>query len=182
MTSPGLTIYGGRDSFNAYAGHLHSLGPLLRLAEWGLLLFAAIHVTFGLVLFLQNKSARPQAYHRNKTAGGSTLGSRTMPYTGLTVLVFVLFHQVNFHFVDKTETTIFDIVSSAFRNPLYVGLYVVAMLIVGLHVSHGFWSAFQTLGLNHGKYRPVISGLGLVFALLVIAGFGLIPVYIILAA
>ena len=177
-----LTIYGGSDSFNAYAEHLHSLGPLLKAAEWGLLLFALIHVTIGLILFLQNLSARPQRYCVNQAAGGRTLGSRTMPYTGMAVLVFVVFHLINFHFVDKANTTIFEIVHTAFQNFLYVGLYVAAMLVLAVHISHGFWSAFQTLGMNHSKYMPILSAVGLLFALLVGVGFGFIPIYIVLGA
>jgi succinate dehydrogenase / fumarate reductase, cytochrome b subunit len=173
-----LTIYGGSDPFNAYAEHLHALGPLLRAAETGLLLMALIHVATGLILFLQNLYARPQRYCVNKSAGGRSLGSRTMPYTGLLILGFVLFHLLNFHFVDKSATTIFEIVSTAFQNPIYVAIYVAAMLIVAVHVSHGFWSAFQTLGMNHGKYMPIISTAGLMFAIAIGIGFGCIPLFV----
>ena len=173
-----LTIYGGRDSFNAYAEHLHALGLLVRLAEIGLLVFAGIHITTGVILFFQNWSARPERYAVKKSGGGRTIGSRTMPYTGLLILVFVVFHLLNFHFVDKTQTTIHDIVSSAFSNPVYVLLYVIAMIIVALHVSHGFWSAFQTIGFNHPKYMPIIKGLGLVLTFAVAFGFGLLPIYL----
>ncbi len=177
-----LTIYGGRDAFNGYAEHLHSLGLLLKVAEFGLLLFALIHIATGLILFLQNWSARPKRYCVDKSAGGRTLGSRTMPYTGVAILAFVVFHLVNFHFVDKMDTTIFDIVTIAFQNPVYVALYVVAMILVAIHVSHGLWSAFQTLGMNHTKYMPMITTAGLVFAVLVGFGFGFLPIYIAMIA
>ena len=101
-----------------------------------------------------------------------------MPYTGLFLLAFVIFHLINFHFVDKTNTTIYNIVSSAFDNPWYVFLYVIAMIVVAVHVSHGFWSAFQTLGADHPKYTPFIKGVGLLFSLFVGFGFGLIPIYL----
>lgn len=87
-----------------------------------------------------------------------------------------------FHFVDKTNTTIFEVVHTAFQNFLYVGFYVAAMLVLAVHISHGFWSAFQTLGMNHSKYMPIISAAGLVFALLVGVGFGFIPIYIVFGA
>ena len=77
-----LTLYMGKDAFNSYAEHLHSLGPLLTLAEWGLLIFAVIHISTGLLLFYQNFKARPERYAVSKRAGGRTLGSATMPYTG----------------------------------------------------------------------------------------------------
>lgn len=173
-----LTLYMGKDAFNSYAQHLHSLGPLLTLAEWGLLIFAIIHISTGLFLFYQNYKARPTRYAVNKRAGGRTLGSATMPYTGVLLLLFVIYHLFNFHFVDKTNTTIFQIVSNAFAQPGYVLIYTFAMVIAAVHVSHGFWSAFQTLGANHPKYTPFLRGLSLVFSLIVGIGFGFIPVYV----
>ena len=173
-----MTIYMGKDAFNSYAEHLHALGPLLVLAEWGLLIFAVIHISTGLFLFYQNFKARPTRYAVNKRAGGRTLGSATMPYTGVILLLFVIYHLFNFHFVDKTHTTIFQIVSNAFAQPSYVLIYTGAMIIAAVHVSHGFWSAFQTLGANHPKYTPFLRGLSLVFSLIVGIGFGFIPVYV----
>ena len=173
-----LTIYAGKDAFNSYAQHLHSLGPLLTLAEWGLLLFAAIHICTGLLLFYQNYKARPARYAVNKRAGGRTLGSATMPYTGVILLLFVIYHLFNFHFVDKTHTTIFQIVSTAFSKPSYVVIYTFAMIVAAVHVSHGLWSAFQTLGVDHPKYTPFLRGLSIVFSLIVGIGFGFIPVYV----
>jgi len=173
-----LTIYMGKDVFNSYAEHLHSLGPLVTVAEWGLLIFAVVHVSTGLFLFYQNFKARPQRYAVNKRAGGRTLGSATMPYTGVVLLLFVFYHLFNFHFVDKTHTTIFQIVSNAFAQPGYVLIYTFAMIIAAVHVSHGFWSAFQTLGANHPKYTPFLRGLSIVFSLIVGIGFGFIPIYV----
>lgn len=172
-----LTIYGGKDAFNSYASHLHSLGPILTVAEIGLLVFAMVHILSGSLLFWGNLKARPQRYIMKKSAGGRTIGSSTMPYTGFLVLLFVIFHLMNFHFVDKTNTTIFQIVQNAFSNPIYVGIYVAAMLVVGIHVSHGFWSAFQTLGANHPKYMPLIKGFSICFSLIVGMGFGFLPIY-----
>jgi succinate dehydrogenase / fumarate reductase cytochrome b subunit len=177
-----LTIYGGKEMFLSYAEHLHSLGVLLKFVEWGLLTFALIHVITGLTLFYQNYKARPTRYKTNKRAGGRTLGSATMPYTGILLLLFVIMHLINFHFADKTDTTIFAIVSRAFENPIYVLIYTAAMVVAGIHVSHGFWSAFQTLGANHPKYMPFIQTLSLVFAVIVTIGFGALPIYFSLIA
>lgn len=173
-----LTMYGGGAAFNAYAAKLHSLGILLNAAEWGLLLFATVHILTGATLFLENFRARPVRYAVKKTAGGRSLGSATMPYTGAILLVFVVFHLLNFHFVDKSQTTIFQIVSATFKNPLNVALYVAAMIVAAIHVSHGLWSAFQSLGANHPKYMPLIRMAGLVFSIIVGIGFGSLPIYI----
>ncbi len=172
-----LTIYGGKDFFNAYAEHLHALGPLLVVAEWILLTLAVVHVLTGAILFYQNFRSRPIGYSVKKRAGGRTLGSATMPYTGFIILAFVIFHLLNFHFVDKSNTTIYQIVSDAFADPVYVCMYIAAMIVVAVHVSHGFWSLFQTVGANHPKYMPLVMGAGIVFSLIVGIGFGFIPIY-----
>ncbi len=177
-----LTVYGGKAAFNNYADKLHSLGVLIYVFELGLLTLALIHVPFGLVLFYQNMKARPVRYHVNKSGGGRTIGSATMPYTGIFLLIFVIFHLMNFTFVDKTGTTIYEIVSSAFSNPLYVAYYILAMIVAAIHVSHGLWSAFQTLGASHPKYTPAIRTASLIFALVVGLGFGLLPIYFSISA
>ena len=173
-----LTLYGGRDAFNAYAEHLHALGPVIILVEWGLLTLAIIHVFTGLLLFLQNLKARPIRYAVNKNGGGRTLSSRLMPYTGFVILLFLIYHLLQFHFVDKTFTTIYDIVSLAFANVLNLSFYLVAMVVVALHIRHGFWSLFQTLGANHPKYMPIIMGGSIVLSLIFGIGFGFLPVYV----
>lgn len=177
-----LTIYGGKDTFNAYAERLHSLGPLLNVAEWILLTLAVIHVLTGAILFYQNFRSRPVGYSVKKRAGGRSLGSATMPYTGFIILTFVVFHLLNFHFVDKNNTTIYQIVSNAFADPVYVSIYLAAMIVVAVHVSHGFWSLFQTIGANHPKYMPLVMGASIVFSLIVGIGFGFIPIYFALIA
>jgi succinate dehydrogenase / fumarate reductase, cytochrome b subunit len=177
-----MTIYGGMDAFNSYSQHLHSLGPLVPIAETGLLIFALIHILTGATLFWQNFKARPQRYTGKKWGGGRTIGSATMPYTGFIILMFVILHLVNFHFVDKTHASIFEIVHTAFSNPVYVAIYTIAMLVVALHVSHGFWSLFQTLGANHPKYMPLIRGMGWVVSIIFAVGFGFLPIYVSLMA
>ena len=173
-----FTIFGGGELFNSYAEHLQSLGIVLRGVEAGLVCFALVHIGTGLFLFFQNRAARPVRYKINRRAGGRTLGSATMPYTGLLLLCFILFHLVQFTFADKTEATIYEIVSTAFQSPVYIILYIAAVVIAGVHVSHGFWSAFQSFGLNHPKYMPLIRGIGLFLALVVAVGFGSLPVYL----
>ena len=172
-----LILYSGRDAFNSYAEKLHSLGSIITMAEFGLLFFAIIHILIGATLFYQNLRARPIRYSINKWAGGRSIGSVTMPYTGFLLLIFVIIHLLNFHFIEKNDTTIFQIVTDAFAKPGYIAMYVAAMIVVAIHVSHGFWSAFQTIGANHPKYMPVIRGLSIVFSIALGVGFGFIPIY-----
>ncbi len=173
-----FAIYGGKAAFNGYAEKLQSLGPLLYFFRAGLIVFALIHITTGLILFLQNRSARPVSYATYASAGGRTLSSRTMPYTGLIILAFVIFHLFHFTWVDKTTTTIFDLVTLAFNRPEVTALYTALMVVVALHVRHGFWSAFQTLGANHPKYMPAVSLVSIAAGVAVAVGFGLLPIVV----
>lgn len=177
-----LTLYGGQDLFTSYVNHLHALGPLITVAELGLLAFAIIHIVIGSLLFYQNLMARPVRYKVNKDAGGRTIGSITQPYTGYIILVFVIFHLINFHFAEHTNETLFRLVFTTLTSPLYMITYVLAMIAVALHVSHGFWSLFQTLGANHPKYMPIIQKLGIAVSVVFGVGFGLIPIFISLIA
>jgi succinate dehydrogenase / fumarate reductase cytochrome b subunit len=117
-------------------------------------------------------------YECDRGAGGRTLSSVTMPYTGFIILAFVVFHLINFSFADRSQRTIFEIVFSAFANPVYMVVYVFVMIVLAFHVRHGFWSAFQTVGANHPKYMPAISALSLVVSLIFGLGFGLLPIYL----
>ena len=177
-----LTLYGGQDLFTSYVNHLHALGPLITVAELGLLAFAIIHIVIGTLLFYQNLMARPVRYKVNKDAGGRTIGSITQPYTGYIILAFVIFHLINFHFAEHTNETLFRLVFTTLTSPLYMITYVLAMIAVALHVSHGFWSLFQTLGANHPKYMPIIQKFGIAVSVVFGVGFGLIPIFISLIA
>jgi len=174
------SIFWGRHAFNSYAEHLHSLGVFVTIAETGLLSLFLLHSITGLSLFLQNRVARGDRYAVQKTAGGRTWGSRTMPYTGVIILGFILLHLFNFHFVNH-DSPIADIVSPILTTPLYTFLYAAAMMVLGLHISHGFWSLFQSLGVNHPKYDTflrVISWIGCI----VIAGIFLAIILLLLVS
>lgn len=173
-----LTLYGGRDFFLSYVDHLHALGYLVTAAEIGLIVCALAHIFTGLLLFVENYRARPVNYAVQKSAGGSTLGSRTAPYTGVLILVFVVIHLLTFRLVDKTATNDYLILTQKFTQFGWALFYAVGVVIVAVHVSHGFWSGFQTLGLNHPKYMPYIRTLGILFSVVVGAGFASIPVFV----
>jgi succinate dehydrogenase / fumarate reductase cytochrome b subunit len=173
-----LTIYGGKGSFLSYVERLHSLGSLVTLTELGLAVFAVLHIAIGLLLFVQNLQARPVRYAIQKRAGGRTIGSITAPYTGLLILVFIIIHLLKFRFVDKTTTNDFIILSETFARIGYVLFYLVGVVVLAVHVSHGFWSGFQTIGLNHPKYMPFIQRFGIFFSIALGVGFASIPLYI----
>ncbi|MBF0117469.1 MAG: succinate dehydrogenase cytochrome b subunit [Desulfobacterales bacterium] len=177
-----LTLYGGKFFFLSYVTRLHSLGIIINIAEICLLFMAIVHIGMGCLLFYENTKARPIKYAIKVSGGGRTIGSSTMPYTGLFLFLFIIMHLFNFHFVDKGEKTIYKIVTDILSNPFYVAFYIFAMGVVAIHVSHGFWSVFQTLGLNHPKYMPLIKNIGIAFSIIIGIGFGFIPIYISLFA
>lgn len=174
-----LTIYAGKESFLSYVDHLHSFEALVTVAEFGLIFFAVLHIGMGLYLFLENRRARPVAYAVDKSAGGRTIGSRTAPYTGALILVFVIFHLIRFRFVDKMTINDFTILANTFAEfGFWTLFYIAGVIVVAVHVSHGFWSGFQTLGLNHPKYMPVLERVGIIFSLIIGIGFASIPVFL----
>jgi succinate dehydrogenase / fumarate reductase cytochrome b subunit len=175
-----LSILYGPESLTAYADKLHSLGPVITLAELGLIALAIVHVSTGLWLFIGNLTAWPERYAVSRSAGGKTISSRTMPYTGLLILAFVVIHLLNFLFADMTDTTLGEVVYNYFKSPAGVVFYVGAVIIVGFHVRHGFWSAFQTVGANHPKYMPAVQVGSIIFAVALALGFGSLPVFVLL--
>ena len=172
-----LTFYFGKEAFLHYVETLHTLGPVIVAAELVLLAFAVIHVSTGALLFVRNWQARRTRYAVKKSAGGRTIGSRTMPYTGFLILLFVILHLSQFHFIDRTKMTPYDAAVSTFGNLIYALIYIGAVILVGVHIRHGFWSLFQSLGLNHEKYMPAIRTVGILFAIAAAVGFAFIPIY-----
>ena len=169
------TSFLGRTAFNSYSERLHSLGVLVYLFEICLLLVFLIHIITGVILYLENLKARPSRYNLDKDDGGRSWGSRTMPYTGLIMILFIFVHLDNFHFTDKS-VLVADLVRNLLGNPPLAAFYVFSLLSLALHVSHGFWSMFQSLGLNHPKYNGLIRTGALTFSILVGTVFILIPI------
>ena len=170
--------FAGAEAFNGYAAKLHSLQPYLSVFNIGLATLGLVHIVVGIILFFENLKARPTRYKVYQNPGGRTFGSNTMPYTGVLILIFVIFHLLKFTFVDKSVTPIYQQMAATFANPLWVIMYVAAMVIVAVHISHGFWSLFQTFGINHPRYMPLIMKLGLVVTLVFGFGFGILPIYL----
>ncbi len=168
------TAFLGREAFNSYAEHLHSLGFLIRVFEAGLLAVFIVHVSFGLNLFFENLEARPCRYEIDAGAGGRTPASRTMPYTGLLILVFIVHHLARFHFSEAGSIS--DLVRDNLSLPVTAGYYIFSLLALTLHVSHGFWSMTQTLGISHPKYDLLLNRLALIIAIIIGVVFMTIPI------
>jgi succinate dehydrogenase / fumarate reductase cytochrome b subunit len=188
-----LQIYLGREALNSYAENLKHMSALLWLARAGLLTIFVLHIVYGVKLYLANRAARPVLYVF-KQYREATWASRTMLRTGLVILAFVLFHLAHYTFgivqkapVKDTEGNVvyesfFDLKDSkdrqdvygmtiyGFRNPLISLLYIAAMAFLASHLSHGFQGLFQSLGLNHSRWQPLLRGASLVVAVVVFVG------------
>jgi succinate dehydrogenase / fumarate reductase cytochrome b subunit len=127
-----------------------------------------------------NRRARPVQYKKNDTQENSSFFSRTMIWSGSIVFVFLIIHLNDFfveHRIFDEGGTMYEGVMEAFKMGWMVWLYVVAFILLGFHLGHGFASGFQTLGLNHKKYTPVIKFLGTAYSIIVPLAYAIIPLY-----
>lgn len=171
-----LLLLVGPAAFDKYAEALAS-NPLIIPAEIVLVALFLGHIVMGLKVTLENRKARPEPYAVRPDAGARTIASATMKYTGLFTLVFLVIHVATFKFFHEDGTSLHAHVVEWFQSALYALFYVLAMVFLGLHLGHGFQSAFQTLGLNHPRYAPAIRVTGIVFATVMAAGFGALPLW-----
>lgn len=178
-------IYVGSDAFNLYAHTLIS-NPLIYVAEAILAAIFLSHIGLAVKLTIENKAARPVDYYiKQKTGRGATFASSTMPYTGMIILIFLIKHLIDFKFgpvymatVDGVEMRdIYKTVVMHFQSPINVAWYIFAMVALGIHVSHGFWSAFQSIGFSHPKYNCLIKCASKGFAVLVTLGYAALPIF-----
>ncbi|RMD91574.1 MAG: succinate dehydrogenase [Calditrichaeota bacterium] len=177
------------DPYNKYSHFLISFGWLLIVAELILLAFFIFHIISGISVFLSKRKARSEGYVKVASAGKPSkknLSSVTMIYTGILMFIFIVIHLKTFKYGPHYTTTIdgvqmrdlHKLVWEVFQNPVYVIWYVAAMIFLGFHLRHGFWSAFQSLGIYHPRYTPVIYTIGVLVAIILAVGFLGIPIWI----
>ncbi len=176
-----LTLYAGNDAFNEYA-HLLESNPLLPLAEVGLASLFLVHIVFALLLTKQNKQSRSENYRASLGMGSKTLASTTMWITGPLLLVFLVIHIWDFRIAKELVETydLSEMVIDRLRSPLGFGIYAISIAALGFHMWHAFQSAFQTLGVSHPRYRNLIKHTGRLITVLLVAGFGGIPLYLLI--
>ncbi|TDN37627.1 succinate dehydrogenase cytochrome b subunit [Hymenobacter sp. UV11] len=175
-------------AFNTYS-HFMGTNPVIRTIEWGLVLGFGFHIYEALMLTRRNKGARSHGYTQWEAKQNSEWTSRNMGILGSIILVFLIVHLYNFFWRARFGTIdpdinhnddLYSLVVSSFHQWWYVILYVAAQASLGYHLWHGFRSGFQTLGLNHRKYMPLIKNFGYAFAVIVSAGFASMPLYFLL--
>lgn len=177
-------LYVGRDAFNLYVHTLteSSLHYVILVIEVVLFLGFLIHIVDGVKLTLENWKARPGRYAVKPEDPQANVASRTMWLSASIVFIFLVIHLKNFWYVYKfggmTEgVTMYDMVVEVFRDPVYSAIYLFAMFLLGFHLWHGFQSSFQSLGLHHRKYTPLIMTLGKIYTIIIAGGFATFPVY-----
>jgi succinate dehydrogenase / fumarate reductase cytochrome b subunit len=175
----------GQLKFNAYAKFMTTF-PLVKAVSY--LLYASIlfHAFDGILLAIQNRKARPVKYAYEKPGANSTWYARQMALLGTLIMVFLVIHMKRFWYemhwgelgLDADgNKDLYTVVAAAFSELWYVVLYVIMMGVLAFHLLHGFASSFQSLGLNHPRYTPIIKNVGVFFAVIVPIFFALIPVW-----
>lgn len=153
--------------------------PVIKVIEPILALGFIIHIIWASVLTLQNQKARPTKYALRNQSQNCTWASRNMYILGALVLAFLALHictiWYNFKFCDITDH--YELVSSRLEQPVYGIIYIIAAILLGLHLSHGFWSAFQTIGFSNQIWRKRLEYVAYFFAFVFGIGFSIIPLY-----
>jgi len=179
-----LMFDGTGELFNAGA-HFMSL-PIIRFGLQPVLAVGfIIHIIYAIILTLQNQKARPQKYATQNLGESSTWSSRNMFVLGGLVLVFIAMHLLHFFIPIQIQGNVHDdyqLVKELFTNGstglIYSGLYVVGAILLGLHLAHGFWSSFQSIGFSNTLWRARLEKLGYIYAIFIGAGFTTIPLYL----
>lgn len=187
------SIFVGADGINAYAEHLHSLGPLVWVFRIILLGLFGLHIFFGIQLTLENRAARVIDYNQKKNIRTS-FAAETMIYTGLVLLAFVIYHLLHFTMhVTNPEISVgaipldalgrndvFSMVVHSFQHFFISAVYAGAMVALLLHLSHAIQSLFQTIGILDSNTLPVMEKISRAAAIVIFVGFVAIPVSILL--
>ena len=162
-----------------------SHNPVIRIMEIVLFIGIIIHIVQALILTIQNNKARPIKYAINNGGSNSKWYSRSMGLLGTLLLLFLIIHLKHFWVVSRFtneitsgEETLFGEMKEVFESPLLVIVYVLGVISLGYHLLHGFQSAFQTLGLNHPKYTPIIKAFGFWFSIIISVVFASMPISI----
>jgi succinate dehydrogenase / fumarate reductase cytochrome b subunit len=176
-----LQMFEAPEHINAYGHFLHNLGELLWIERGIMLLAIGLHITVTVQLALRTKAARPIGYSR-KEAINSSYASRTMYWSGPIVLAFIIFHLLQFTagvlhpHATFTEGEVYANVVSGFQVWWVSLWYIIAVGLLCLHLSHGVWSMFQSVGLGHKRHTPLLKKAAQAVAILIFLGYSSIPI------
>ncbi len=200
-----MLIFLGEDAINSYSQFLHSLGPILWVVRIGLIVAAILHIWTSISLKLDNLGAKPDKYAVKKYLKAK-LTTRTMLWTGIAILLFVIYHIMHLTLgvtnpehvskqiysphnlahtaeavtVQLERTNVYEMVVLGFREPLIAIIYIIAVIIVAFHLNHAIQSMFQTLGWNNDNYFPKIKAASVLLSYLVGICLVSIPISVLL--
>jgi len=180
-----LQIFEGREKLNAYGHLLHSLSEPLWAVRAALIIAVVLHITATVQLALRNKAARPVGYSRRE-AVNSSYASRTMYWSGPIVLAFVIFHLLHLTAgmivpgAAFIEGDVYHNIVSGFQVWWVSAWYIFAICLLGLHLRHGIWSMFQSVGLNHPRYTSMLKQAAVWIAVIIVIGYIAIPISVLL--
>ncbi|MCS7035967.1 MAG: succinate dehydrogenase cytochrome b subunit [Saprospiraceae bacterium] len=179
----------GGEAFNTYA-HFMTTNPLIKTISYLLYTSILLHSVQGLLLWRYNRAARGQQRYAVSYTRPEERPARSMAWVGIIIFVFILIHLYQFwfqmHWGELEMKTyagyphevkdLYSLVSATYQDPFFVIFYAACMVVVGIHLWHGFWSAFHTLGLGHRKYVPAVRFIGMAYAVIIPLLFAIIPV------
>lgn len=184
-----LSIFAGANGINAYAQKLHEMAPVVWATRIVMGVAVLVHLVISIQITLENSEANPTKYAVSRYLR-ATFASKSMIYTGLLIGCFIGYHLLHFTIRALPGTVmgldaldrfdVFTMVVSAFQKLPIALLYVVGMIALFLHLSHGVQSTFQSMGLNNDKSLPAFSTFGRVLSTIFLIGYGAIPVAILI--
>jgi succinate dehydrogenase / fumarate reductase cytochrome b subunit len=183
-----LSIFAGPDGINAYADKLHALAPLVWTTRIVMGVAVLLHLILSIQITLENSAAKPDKYAVSRSLR-ATFASKNMIWTGVILGAFVAYHLLHFTFrVTPSDLVVqqdalarldvYTMVVASLKKAGIAAIYVIAMVSLFLHLSHGIQSTFQTLGLSNAKLLPSYGVGGKVLSGIFLVGYGAIPVLI----
>jgi len=187
-----LCLLYGNETYNLVA-HFMTTNLIIGIIEPILGIGFLLHILYSIYLTITNYKARPVKYKIRKSDPVSSWASRNMIILGFFILTFLIIHLINFfwklNFGEVSEIIVngvnmhdtYSLVSAVFINLWWVdAVYIVGAIALGFHISHGFWSAFQTIGLDNKNWRPRLILIAKLFSILIATGYAIIPIYFLL--
>jgi succinate dehydrogenase / fumarate reductase cytochrome b subunit len=175
-----------RDLYNSYSETLRE-SPLIKVVAYVLYISIILHALYALLITLRNRKAKPEKYMVNRSNENSSWTSQNMGLIGTIILLFIIVHLANFWariklglgeevLLDEMgHKDVYEVTYSLFQNIYFVIFYTLISVPLGLHLHHGFKSAFKTLGFYHKKGLAILAKVSLVYAIIISFGFGIIP-------
>lgn len=175
------------------AAHFMATNPAIKIMEPVLALGFIVHIMYALIVTIKNYMARPARYNKRNSQETGGWPSRNMFFLGSTIFIFLIIHIWNFFWKMRfagdpllDHITLngvqmensYNLVATMFKTSyIYSSLYILGAIALGFHLSHGFWSAFHTIGLNNDVWMGRLRILAIIYAVIIATGFSIIPVY-----